>query len=377
MLTTRHAVRTTPQVELLADYHAGAIVTLNTMPDAHLAVTAGADGSVRCYDYANADVHATQIFSRRFNTPITSACYLPKIKDEAQRFMIVGFADGMVRVVMRCADDFKLVSVFKPHKSPVVAMAANGKQLATIAKDGTVFFFKNTTPSTFTPIAYTSITGRPSCCAWDSRGKALLVGCLTGELIELEAPVEVDTSKTFELPDLPRREFQFRMLKPPKPKKEKKKKKKGGEGEGAALLHIVLAMLPLKALRQLLPPWLFFNCIYYVAIASRAALNAIQLVLCLCTGAHRCNFLRAVDFDMSLFAALFTQQAVRTVKVAKPRLRLPRARARARRRLRRARPLRRAGRAASRRRRRKKRRKRSPSPSWRIRWSRTPCTRCA
>jgi hypothetical protein len=39
------------KVTLMAEFHSGAVTGLLTLPVAHMAVTAGADGTVRIYDY--------------------------------------------------------------------------------------------------------------------------------------------------------------------------------------------------------------------------------------------------------------------------------------------------------------------------------------
>lgn len=230
----------------LADFHAGGIVTVQAVPDDHLALTAGADGSVRCYNYTLLDVQSTMKFSRRFNSPVTATAYMPKPRDETLRYMLLGFQDGVVRIVLRCSDGFKLLAALKPHRAPVAVLAVDGKHLATIGEDGAVFFFNLSMTikgTNVTPIAYTHITGHPSCAAWDSRGKNLVIGCLSGEIYEITAPETdtVDVSKTFEVFDLPTRQFQFKRIKPKPPKKKEKAKKKkeegerGEEGEGKAL----------------------------------------------------------------------------------------------------------------------------------------------
>lgn len=73
---------------------------------------AGDDGSLKAIDYVDGVVN----FSRKFNAALTRLVWLPKEYDAEQRTLVAGFADGVIRLLIRCSDGFKLISVLKPHK---------------------------------------------------------------------------------------------------------------------------------------------------------------------------------------------------------------------------------------------------------------------
>jgi WD40 repeat protein len=99
------------------------------------AVTCGADGTVRLFSYAA----RRQLFSTVFAAPATFLAVAPLHVDRAGRAAVVGFDDGVVRVLRRCADSWKLIGCVKPHKQAVTAAAysPSGRTLATASADAT------------------------------------------------------------------------------------------------------------------------------------------------------------------------------------------------------------------------------------------------
>lgn len=91
----------------LITFHAGRLVGLDTCPLEHFAVSAGDDGSVRLYDY----VARVQVCSSRFSAGASALCWLSTAVDASGRSILVGFADGTVRLLLRCADGLKLKQV--------------------------------------------------------------------------------------------------------------------------------------------------------------------------------------------------------------------------------------------------------------------------
>lgn len=51
-----------------------------------------------------------------FSSGATCTALMPIELEPESRHCIVGFADGTVRVVKRCLNGWKLISVMKPHK---------------------------------------------------------------------------------------------------------------------------------------------------------------------------------------------------------------------------------------------------------------------
>ncbi|KAG8464582.1 hypothetical protein KFE25_009950 [Diacronema lutheri] len=185
--------------ELVLEFHAGAIVGLETSPYDHFAVTAGADGTVRLWDY----VAHRMLVKQGFAAAATRLALTPKSVDAEQRTVAVGFADGTVRVLQRCADSFKLVGAFKPHAAAVTVLAysPSGHQFATAGADGVVFFFM--ADAAYTPIGFVLVAeggAGVSALTWHNDSRRMLVGTTNGCVYELVAPVgEVDTTVSYEL----------------------------------------------------------------------------------------------------------------------------------------------------------------------------------
>ncbi|KAK3256942.1 hypothetical protein CYMTET_33952, partial [Cymbomonas tetramitiformis] len=210
----------------LVSYHSGGIVGLGTSSKSHICVTAGVDGTVRLWDY----VATRMLYSRKFLTPCSVMCMVPEVVDPTGRQVAVGFEEGTVRILSRCADEWKLIVCLKPHKSAVTVLAfsPDGNILATASKDKTIFFF-NISEGAYEPIAFITISAPITAIGWKEDSTKFLVGCNNGDVIELMCPrVDVDTSKTFEI-DLPAAFYEFKR---PKPKKVKEAEKEGEEGEG-------------------------------------------------------------------------------------------------------------------------------------------------
>jgi WD40 repeat protein len=182
-------------------FHAGAVSGLDTCPVDHLAVTCGADGSVRCIDYIN----RKEVAHRQFNTAATCVKWLPTSLDAGGRLVVVGFADGVVRVLGLGENDKGKLSfirkmVFKPHNAAVTELSFNaeGSLLASAGKDGIIFFLDTSSSSAaWSPIRFVTVvpgsntvTGRaPVSCeriSWNINSTALLCTCSDGILREMD-----------------------------------------------------------------------------------------------------------------------------------------------------------------------------------------------
>ena len=75
----------------LASFHSGQVVGLDVSPTDHFAASAGADGTVRCWDY----VDKKPLYSRTFAQPCTLLSWAPVAIDPQARTVLVGFADGV------------------------------------------------------------------------------------------------------------------------------------------------------------------------------------------------------------------------------------------------------------------------------------------
>jgi WD40 repeat protein len=196
-----------PEVEKarrVLDFHAGAINALEASRVSDHVVTAGEDGSVRVFAYAE----KREVFAARFDAPATALSLAPPAVDEEGRVAIVGFGDGVARALLRCADAWKLVDAVKPHVGAVTcaayapaAKAGARPLLATAGEDGKVWFFacEREKGTGLSPIGFAEAPGSVTALAWADSGDAVLVGCASGHVVELAAPSagSVDATRTF------------------------------------------------------------------------------------------------------------------------------------------------------------------------------------
>ena len=164
------------------------------------AVTVGQDGTVRVFAYGE----KREVYAARFNAPATSLALAPARVDEESRVHVVGFDDGVVRVLLRCADRWKLLDCVKPHDERVTCAlyAPKGAFLATGSHDGRVFFFSVTGArgAGLEPVGFATAPGPVSAMDWNDVGDKILVGCESGDIFEMTVPAvgSVDSTRTFE-----------------------------------------------------------------------------------------------------------------------------------------------------------------------------------
>lgn len=153
-----------PDGKFINNFHAGAVPGLDTSPLAHFAVTSGVDGTVRVWDYVGRKLLAT----RDFASAATALRWLPLSLDADGHSFLVGFADGVVRMLKLAIseEDETIVTrtmVMKPHNAPVTDLSFDTSRnvLATSGKDGIVFFFNctefNGPKKSWTPLCFVTI----------------------------------------------------------------------------------------------------------------------------------------------------------------------------------------------------------------------------
>ena len=230
------------QVQKLLDVHSGKINAMQPAPlRAHIAVTAGQDHTIRCWDVLQGE----QLYSRAFNAPATSLLWAPASVDEEQRILLVGFGDGVVRVVKRYKDAFKLHHTFKPHTRAVtqLAISPDGLMLATAAEDGQLFFLSIAPRSKcagLLPLGFIKLSHPPLSLNWSPDSSKLLL-CSGPDVVELSRPVadeytdpvRMAARETYEI-QLPHRVYRpiIRDYKPIDPQEEDDV----AEAQAAALL---------------------------------------------------------------------------------------------------------------------------------------------
>jgi hypothetical protein len=119
-------------VSTLLTLQSGGLVGLATCPDRHVAVAAAADGSVCALDYRSNAV----LQQRRFPARISSMAVLqppPGGSSTWRPLLLLGHADGAVRLVGRCSDSWALLAAARPHKVGAglcfTGMSSNGALL--------------------------------------------------------------------------------------------------------------------------------------------------------------------------------------------------------------------------------------------------------
>ena len=246
-----------PQVTVVSEYHSGRITGLDVSPESHLAASCGVDGTVRVWDYVNKKL----MCSRNFDAPATSLTWVPTalnhLNDKDARHVLVGFADGMARVLfLGVGDDNEPVLrqkfVFKPHNTAILDLkfSEDAAMLCTSSKDGTIFLLKTSKISAqygknvWNPVRMMTVQpgGNPKAptCAdslsWKSDGNAILLSCSDGILREVNVSTAYamqDDCDTYEYA-FPTKEFCGQVIKERDAKKQDAKAAEGTEADGAS-----------------------------------------------------------------------------------------------------------------------------------------------
>lgn len=145
--------------KVLHQFHSQEISGMDTCPNQHLVATASLDGQLKVISY----VSKQEICFRQFAVPITSLKWLPLSLDNTGSSVVVGFADGIIRILSIVRKSGPKVKhalvmrlVFKPHNAAIINMAfsENGTYFSSSGKDGIIFFHAT---KSFTPDDYAGI----------------------------------------------------------------------------------------------------------------------------------------------------------------------------------------------------------------------------
>jgi cilia- and flagella-associated protein 44 len=195
---------------VLKEFHAGAVNAVATSPADHFAGTGGEDGTVRCWDY----VERKCLYSKKFNSAVSALSWAPASLEENCRVVCAGFADGVLRALIRGKDGWKTSSVCKPHNQRLtgIKFSPDGQTIATIGEDKTVFFLSAKTDGPkvmFEPLGFQSLESGPLSLDWNSDSSRLLVVTMDGKISELKRPAnDSDTHHSFDM-QLIAREFVY------------------------------------------------------------------------------------------------------------------------------------------------------------------------
>ncbi|XP_041667527.1 cilia- and flagella-associated protein 44 [Cheilinus undulatus] len=220
---------TTPDPECLFSFHAGPIKGLDVSRKSHLMATTALDRSIKVFDF----LAKRELTTSRFNQGGTALRWAPTLVNQSGGLLVTGFEDGVVRLLelfnpqrLHLASGrspvgdakLRLKQAFKPHNATVTAVAyeRNGEILATGSSDCTVFFF--TAGEKYNPIGFIHVPGPVQALEWSPRSHSenrLLIMCQSGHVVEVQSPdpEAQKPTKTFQLPELPRKVFKFRSIK--------------------------------------------------------------------------------------------------------------------------------------------------------------------
>ncbi len=129
------------EVTQLLKFHAGAVNAAIPSRLTHHVFTAGQDMTLRWWD----SIRGTCPINRAFNTPVTALTAVPPVIDQGATVVTAGFADGVVRVLVRGSENMQLQEAVKPHTRAIshLVYSPDASMLATVSSDDrTVFFFK-------------------------------------------------------------------------------------------------------------------------------------------------------------------------------------------------------------------------------------------
>ncbi|XP_060005028.1 cilia- and flagella-associated protein 44 [Lagenorhynchus albirostris] len=246
----------TQDPECLFSFHSGAIEALAVSPLTYLMATTSLDCSVRLYDFAS----KTPLVQMKFKQGGTALTWVPRRVSNSGAQIIAGFEDGVVRILelydpegltsfvgrKRVSDaDICLKQVFKPHTSPVTALAydRDGEVLATGSKDQTVFFFE--VERGYKPIGYITTPGPVCQLTWSTAShpeSTLLIICENDYVLEAPFPTIKEEEEdhdvvSYEIKDMCIKCFHFssikskilRLIEIAKRKKQKELKEKERE----------------------------------------------------------------------------------------------------------------------------------------------------
>lgn len=163
-------------------------------------ITVGSDGYVRLWDYVN----NRKFYERRFPAEATVIEWLPFTKRNQARVVVVGFSNGILRMLLLKEDGFFLLKAMKVHSSPIthLRVTGDGSLLSVVGKNGHVFILQvggSQDLQSIEPL-YLFETGMSiTDVQFDRRGEKLLFGNRDGKVLELKLPrlEDVDNSQTY------------------------------------------------------------------------------------------------------------------------------------------------------------------------------------
>eukprot|EP00494_Astrolonche_serrata_P024252 UN24510 len=136
------------------------------------------DRSGRLFKYNIKNEEYRFAFNRCFNSDIT----VMEVLDE--KYYVVGFADGMVRIFECSASSFVLLCAKRIHDCGIthVKISKNKKCMATYAKDNTLFFLNITDKQDLEPLYFITTPEPIVSLFWIQKNESPVL-CCVGKLI--------------------------------------------------------------------------------------------------------------------------------------------------------------------------------------------------
>lgn len=202
--------------------HAGEIVAMDTSSVSQHMATLGRDGRLYVYDYLEKEM----IFHHQFLAAGCDLIWLPVTIDATGAVMIIGFADGVVRVItfnhrLQNDEQFQLVQAIKCHCKPITRISVNpkGSIFVSASEDSTIFIHqlvKDSPVVTLHPIGFIIVPSPVTCINWNpSKWSTIIVGCKLGDVVQVDLPERSNsyTDTSYHLNHIPMEHFKFQSIK--------------------------------------------------------------------------------------------------------------------------------------------------------------------
>lgn len=200
--------------------HAGPIMAVQASPITHHVATLGSDGRLFMFDY----LQRKMLFDYRFSSSGRAMLWLPVTLDATGMILVLGFEDGMIRIMMVNLDSephLNLVQIVKSHSEAITVFSINAQEsiLVSGSEDKSIFVHQLIKGSphiaiepiglVYTPSAVSTINWKPN------TGATVLIGCRHGHVLEAELPVEPTsyTDISYHLKNFDIRQLTFQSVK--------------------------------------------------------------------------------------------------------------------------------------------------------------------
>jgi cilia- and flagella-associated protein 44 len=196
---------------VLMDFHSGKIMDAAVSAECNALVTIGEDGSTRLWDFIN----HKEIYSSSWSGKGMCVSWAARTGYNQDKVIAAGFDNGLVRLLYLGPSAFELLLSLKAHDSAVtkIKFARNGKYLATVGSDNTVFFFDIGENSALEPIVITPVSSKINSLEWNINSDKVLLALQSGSVVEIAKPEKdtFDTGHSFEVV-LPQKEWKIKMM---------------------------------------------------------------------------------------------------------------------------------------------------------------------